>query len=332
MAALGAGSLRAAEPAAPLSPAAIAAAASYSAKRKGAGLLIKQRGKVVHSSGTPGEARRIYSGTKAFWGLAALAAVEDEIIDLDEPVAETLHEWRDIRGKKDISIGQLLHFTGGLERGLKIHEDGLSDRNAMALARPLVATPGKSFIYGPSQLQVFHEVLKRRLNQRRRKESPTRYLERRVLRPMGLGSQRYLPDAQGNPLLAAGFIMTAAHWSRMGDLVLANGAPVLKKPSFEHITGGSNANSMYAFGFWNNHAADSSRSWEVDVEDMLERDWFRQSWSRACLCRSAPPDLLACIGSSGNRLFVIPSRDLIIVRQGQGGPFSDAHFLNLLLG
>ncbi len=52
----------------------------------------------------------------------------------------------------------------------------------------------------------------------------------------------------------------------------------------------------------------------------------------ACLCRDAPRDLVACVGSGYQRLYVIPSLDLIVVRQSRGGRFSDAQFLRLLLG
>ncbi len=70
----------------------------------------------------------------------------------------------------------------------------------------MVAEPGKAFIYGPGALQVFHQVLKEKLG----KETPTHYLEHRVLRRLRLGPQRYLEDRAGNPLLAAGFILTVA--------------------------------------------------------------------------------------------------------------------------
>jgi CubicO group peptidase (beta-lactamase class C family) len=194
------------------------------------------------------------------------------------------------------------------------------------MARPLVAAPGKAFIYGPSQLQVFHEVLKRKL-----KKSPTHYLEKHVLSPLGLGSQRYLPDAAGNPLLAAGFVMTARQWAKMGDLLLENGDPVLNTASFEKLLSGSKANPAYSFGFWNNRAAGEANAREIDIEDELERDWNRQSWPHACLCKAAPPDLIACIGSSYQRLYAIPSRELVIVRMGQNAKFSDADFLRLIL-
>ena len=310
------------------------AAASYVKERKGNALLIKQHGKVIHESyangAQRGEARRIYSGTKGYWGLAAMAAVEDGLLALDEKVSTTLPEWTG--SKKVITIEQLLDFNCGLERCLKLHQDGLTDRNQMAMDRPLVGTPGKSFIYGPSALQVFHEVLKRKLAARKRSDTPTRYLERRVLRPLGLGPQRYLADAKGNPLLAAGFLLSPNQWSRMGDLLLAEGKPILKPASMKPLLEGSSANSAYSFGFWNNRAASKAGAREIDIEDQLEVDWDRQNWSRVCIAKGVPSDLIACIGSGYQRLYAIPSLGLVIVRQGLNARFSDGHFLRTLLG
>ena len=321
--------------ASPPASAALQAAAKYCAERKSYTLLVKHRGKVIHESfangGKRGQLHRIYSGTKGFWGLAAMAAVEDEILKLDEPIADTISEWREDPRRAKVTLEQLLDFTAGLERGLAIHEDGLKNRNLMAIKRPMVATPGKSFIYGPSQLQIFHELLKRKLARLKRQESPTRYLERRVLKPLDLGSQRYLPDAAGNPLLAAGFMMSASQWARLGDCLLEEGAPILKPASFKILLEGSSANAAYSFGFWNNRAAGKLAPRETDIEDMLDVDWDKQSWSRACIGKNAPPDLMACIGSSYQRLYAIPSRELVIVRQGTKARFSDGDFLRALL-
>jgi CubicO group peptidase (beta-lactamase class C family) len=311
------------------------AAAKYCAARKSYTLLVKHRGKVIHESfangGKRGQPHRIYSGTKGFWGLAAMAAVEDGIINLDEHVADTITEWKDDARRQKITMEQLMDFTGGLERGLAIHEDGLKNRNTRAIKRPMVAAPGKSFIYGPSQLQVFHEVLRRKLADSKRKESPTRYLERRVLKPLGLGSQRYIPDAAGNPLLAAGFMMSAGQWAKLGDCLLKEGAPVLNPSSFKTLLEGSSANAAYSFGFWNNRAAGRMAPREIDIEDMLEVDWDKQSWSRVCIGKSAPADLIACIGSGYQRLYAIPSRELVIVRQGTNVRFSEGELLRTLL-
>ena len=86
---------------------------------------------------------------------------------------------------------------------------------------------------------------------------------------------------------------------------------------------------MFSLGWWNNHAASFGR--EIDVERMLARKWQQQDWRNGCLCRDAPEDLVACIGSGQQRLYVIPSLRLVVVRQGDGGSFSDATFWRLLL-
>ena len=63
---------------------------------------------------------------------------------------------------------------------------------------------------------------------------------------------------------------------------------------------------------------------------MLEEGRRDQRWGGAFLCRSAPKDLVASIGSMGQRLYVVPSLDLVIVRMGKGAKFSDPEFLRLL--
>ena len=313
-----------------LDSAALRGAAKYSAAHKGTSLLVIRDGKTLFEQ-YPGRAsadqpQRIYSGTKAFWNLAALAAVEDGILDLDAKVADTIETWSKDPRKSQISIRQLLDFSSGIAPGFGLQVNEYGDRDQAALRLPIVAKPGQSFIYGPAALQVFHEVLKKRL----RNESPTRYLERRVLRRLGMGPQRYLDDRAGNPLLAAGFVLTARQWSRMGQLVLDRGKPVVRPETLEQCWRGSAANRAFSLGWWNNRAAPEGR--EFDFENMLAPKWSHQDWHNACLCRDAPRDLVACIGSGYQRLYAVPSLDLIVVRQGGGGRFSDAKFLRLLLG
>jgi CubicO group peptidase (beta-lactamase class C family) len=205
---------------------------------------------------------------------------------------------------------------------MQVNDYGNRDKSALLL--PIVAEPGKAFIYGPGALQVFHQVLKDKLEGK----TPTEYLERRVLRRMRLGPQRYLNDRAGNPLLAAGFLLTTRQWAKMGELVLREGKPVVRPQSLAQCWRGSSANSAFSLGWWNNRSAPGGR--EVDFEAMLSPKWSSQDWRDACLCRAAPSDLVACIGSSHQRLYVIPSLDLVVVRHGRDGRFSDAQFLRLL--
>ena len=185
-----------------------------------------------------------------------------------------------------------------------------------------------AFIYGPAAMQVYHEVLKSRLAAW--SETPTAYLERRILYPLGLGSQRYMPDENNNPLLASGFTLTAREWACLGLCLLHHGWPLLAGDSLSSVLSGSAINPAYSHGFWNNHAAAWPDSREIDIEEMLQLDWYKQNWRHAALCRSAPPDLFASIGSAGQRLYVIPSRSLVIVRLSHDSKFKDCEFLHLL--
>jgi CubicO group peptidase (beta-lactamase class C family) len=308
-----------------LEPASVRAAAEYSSRHRGVSFLSIQDGRTLfeQNGNTP---HKIYSGTKAFWNLTALAAAEDGLLNLDDRVANIITSWQNNPQKARVTIRQLLDFDSGLEAQFFLQQTQSDDRDAVALHARIVAEPGRAFIYGPGSLQVFHQILKEKLHG----NSPTRYLEHRILHRLGLDPQRYLPDRAGNPLLATGWILTARQWAKLGQVVLAHGAPVISKNSIEQCWQGSLANRAFSLGWWNNRAAPNGR--EFDFEAMLIPNWQNQDWQDACLCRDAPDDLIACIGSEGQRLYVIPSLRLVVVRQANGGSFSDAHFLRLLLG
>ena len=70
----------------------------------------------------------------------------------------------------------------------------------------------------------------------------------------------------------------------------------------------------------------------MDIEKELDLPWERARWDSVCVARSAPADMVIGLGSGYQRLFVIPSINAVIVRQGKDAKFSDGHFLRLLLG
>src|SRR5437016_2613912 len=93
-----------------VSPAAVRVAAVYSASQGGKSFLAVQHGETLFQQ-SAGEPHKIYSGTKAFWGLAALAAAEDGLLNLDENVAATIPAWRSDPRKARVTIRQLLDFS-----------------------------------------------------------------------------------------------------------------------------------------------------------------------------------------------------------------------------
>lgn len=297
-------------------------------------MLIMQNGRVVFESySTRGMRNRrwpIFSGTKNFWGLAALCAVRDGLIRLDQPVADTITEWKNDPVKSQITIRELLNQTSGLDNASFLHRQSITDRDAMAIRLRMFAAPGTRFIYGPSHLQVFCELLHRKLGGR----STISYLKKNVTGPLGLNGLEFKKDRRGNPLPASGFELTARRWARLGELVLGNGnyhgRQVVPASLLREAFTGSAPNPAYGLTFWLNRAAPHAD--EIDMEKELDLDWQRARWIDICISRNAPPDLIACIGSGYQRLFVIPSMNAIIVRLGQDTKFSDSHFLRLILG
>jgi CubicO group peptidase (beta-lactamase class C family) len=327
-----------AEAGAALTPQSLRAAAAYSAAHGGLSLLVIQNGRVLFEQYPNGnsadQTRKIYSGTKAFWTTAAAAAEQDGLLRLDEQASDTIREWRRDPAKRDITLRELLGFTGGIAPGFALHRRDMSDLNSYALKLPAVASPGSRFIYGPSQLQIFCEVLRRKLAARN--ETPWSYLDRRILHPLGLRAVDSRSDAKGTPLLASGFKLTAREWAAFGQMVLGRGTcrdkKILRPETLDKCLRGSEANPAFGLAFWLNGRAGDPGAREFDIEDMLEKDWQTQDWRNACICRDAPAELLACVGSRAQRMFVIPSLNAVIVRQGSGGPFQDGRFLRILLG
>jgi CubicO group peptidase (beta-lactamase class C family) len=320
-----------------ISVATCAAAQKYSVAHRGLSLLVIKDGRVLHESYSggygPDKVVSIFSGTKGFWCVAAIAAQQDGILDLDDRVRDTITEWADEPDKKNITIRNLLNFTAGIEPVFALHGRRIPDRNRYSIAQKAVAAPGETFMYGPSELQIFSEVLRRKLL--RRHLTPQEYLQRRILSPLGIYDVDFREDLAGHPLLASGFKLSSREWVQLGILILNEGKynhrQVVPDEMLEELFRGSRANPMFGMGFWLNRTATDGAS-EVDVEKMLDIPWQRQYWHNVCLCRDAPRDLIAAIGSGYQRVFIIPSMDVIIVRQGRDGPFSDAKFLRLILG
>jgi len=315
------------------SPASLEAAWEYSADHSGYSLLIIQHGRILLERYIPGDGpairHKIYSGTKGLWCAAAIAAQADGLLNLDEPAANTITEWRGQPGRDRITIRELLNFTAGIDPGFHLHSDDVTDRDRYAIALPQVAPPGGSFIYGPGQIQVFCEILRRKLA-RRGGETPWHYLTRRILRPLGIDAVPHKVDALGNPLMAAGVQMTLREWARFGEWLVNGGAGSLPRGALDQCLSGTARNPAFGMGFWLNHEARAGHA--VNVEDNLEPKWWREDWTDACICPVAPRDLFVSLGSMGQRLYVIPSLDLVAVRLSADSHFSDAEFLDRLLG
>jgi CubicO group peptidase (beta-lactamase class C family) len=311
-----------------------ARAANYSEKNRGFSVLVIQNEKTVfehYANGGGADMRcKIFSGTKSFWGIAALCAVRDGLIKLDDRVGDIITEWKNDSRKSQITVRQLLNQTDGIEPAPHLHSESIRDRNAVAIQLPMVAPPGGAFEYGPSHLQIFNEVLRRKLNGK----STVSYFTENVLSPLDLTSLDFKRDGRGNPLPASGFELTAREWARFGELILGHGNyhghQIVPSSLLAQAFTGSSANPSYGLTFWLNRQEPNAR--EIDYEKELDLKWQRARWGGVCFCRAAPPDMVVALGSNYERMFIIPSLNAIIIRQGWSAKFSDAYFLRLVLG
>lgn len=308
----------------------LAAAAAYSRRHGGAALVVMHDGRVVFESyasqadrDTP---RLIASGTKSFWGVAALAAVADGLMSLDEPVANTLPEWARDPGRRAVTVRQLLTFTSGLPPGYRALR-GTGDLYQAALGLDLAARPGTLFTYGPSHLSVFGALLDRKLGGR---ERPLDYLKRRVLDPIGLRVGGWRTDSQGHATLAAGASLTASEWVKFGQLLVnqgwAGGRQIIPAPLMAELTRPSPINPRYGLTVWLNNPMPAGAEARIKgIRDIEDIDFSG----------GVPGDLLMAAGKGDHRLYVIPSLRLVVARLSGSSrgdsSWDDGAFMRLLL-
>lgn len=218
-----------------------AAAIEYARAHDLRAILIARGGEIVARAFGDGATAEtpsaLYSGTKSFWGPAALCAQADGLLDLDEPVFETLREWRDDPWKRRVTARMLLSLTagfgfGGLGAAVPVYE--------RALGMPLKNEPGTRFTYGGIPFQVFGALLARRLAPR----TPHEYLHDRVLLPAGVRVESWRRLADGTEPLPTGASLSAQSW-------LAYGLYVLREHSrLAQCFIGSPVNARYGLGWW----------------------------------------------------------------------------------
>jgi|HubBroStandDraft_5_1064220.scaffolds.fasta_scaffold17602_2 CubicO group peptidase (beta-lactamase class C family) len=219
------------------------AAVTYAASRGAEALVIARNDTIVEAWFAEGwsadRAHALYSGTKSFWGPAAVSAQEDGLLQLDEPVADTIEQWRADPQKSRVTLRMLLSLTAGYGFGGLGASVPPYDR---ALAIPLKNVPGTRFTYGGIPLQAFGAVLACKLTTRG--STPHEYLRERVLKPAGVAIDRWKELPNGTHPLPTGAFVSANNWLAYGRYI------VLQCDRFAECFHGSHANAKYGLGWW----------------------------------------------------------------------------------
>lgn len=259
----------------------------------------------------------------------------------------------------------ILRRPGTRDRG---NERVADDRFEAALDVTMNHAPGTRFEYGPSHFYAFGALLERKIKARH-EQDPTfpddsyeSYMKRRVLDPIGLAfgtrggteSSFWGRDRSGHLNLPGGAGLTARQWARFGEFIRHQGAVEQPDDSMKQVISWkllgecfkpSEANKGYGLTWWLPAASmeedDSSQPSPSrgTLQERLTRRVRERAIRRETQAKDpaflddqgAPIDIYMAAGLGKQRLFIVPSLNLTVVRFGdnvaESARFSNAKFL-----
>lgn len=319
-----------ASPTVPPSEANLQLAWQYGQQSRSQTMLVMYDGQIIFeqyaNGGSASKPQLLASGTKSFNGIVAEAAVEDGLITLNSRVADILTEWRNDAQKAKITYRQLLTLTSGLTPGATGEATKMPGWDAI-LAEPMAAEPGTTFAYGPYPFIAFAAALQRKLG----RETYETYLKRRILDPLGINLVWGVRCNDGNPQVAGGAYMTARNWATFGEWVRRegdwNGKQIIAQNRLAECFAGTPQNPAYGLTWWLREP--------VSAELIQSIPLLRDETGEIVTSTYLPDDLVMAAGAGKQRLYIIPSLKLVVVRQGPlqttDAQYSDVEFLSRLL-
>lgn len=298
------------------------AAAAYSAQNGGASFLAARNGVVLAEDYPGGDLHTrwpIGAGAKCIAPILAGSLAADGLLSLDEMVAMTLGDWALHPIKSAISVRALLNGTSGIAF---INQPG---DTAAAIALEPAAPLGARFIDDPAPYMILVEIARRKLAAAGRPSDPAQYLTDRTLGPIGCAPVGWVRAADRAPALHEGIAVSARGWAQVGELIRREGvwraAQLLDANTPREALRGSFAEARAGMGFWLAAPSRFGRDPEGADSDL---------WRGGA---SVPTDLAMAAGVGGQRLYIVPSLHLVIVRQAHdaSASWSDSDFLSLVL-
>ena len=286
------------------------------------GFVVLQHGRVIFEDYYHGHRRddraTSFSTAKSILATLVVAAAEDGLLDLDEPVTRWLPELqaRDVRFAR-ITLRHLL----GMRTGIRYRETGLPngddaktyywpDLRALALQHTVLARePAADWHYNN-----YHPLLVGLVLERATGMPVARYLEQRLWQPAGMAagaSWSLDSDASGFEKLESGVNARTLDFACFGQLMLdrgvgTDGRRVLGEPSVRALTGpqgaadlGARRPGMYYQLFW----------------------WGQRDARRG--------DAFYAQGNHGQFVFVSPAHGVVIARNGRAYGVAPAQWVAL---
>ena len=260
--------------------------------------------------------------------LVGIAIAEGHIASVDDPASRYLPEWTD-DGRAGITLRHLLWQSSGIDfptfafgsLGPMMSLLVGQDMRRITLAQQAVEPPETSFEYNSINPLVLGLVIENATGR-----SYAEYFSEALWKPLGAGDAWIQMDSEGG--MARSYCcldVTARGWLRLGLLHLhngvANGRRIVPEEWIASIRRPAPSNPNYGFLTW------------LGNEYVEQRSYNSKASLRAYHSEPfAADDVMYFDGFGGQRVYIIPSAEMVVVRTGSiAGDWNDARLPNLLL-
>ena len=323
-----------------ISAAALRAANAYAERNRSESLLVWQGGKLQSAEywldtrpDTLVNSRSMHKMLASL--LVGRAIALGDIGGLDDPVTDYIAAWRGT-DKSAMTVRNVLHMSSGLRWfnaepgpfsvGARRYLDPYWDRILLERIE-LSFPPGSAYDYSDITADVVPHIIQGASRQRY-----AAYLGNNLLAPIGaLGGEIWVNRPGGMPHGGCCLMLPPETWLRLGILVLQRGRwegqQLLPEDWYATLTTPSPTNDHFGLMIWLGQPYQERRLYH-------RGDSARNQVAKPGVYHSEPylaDDLILFDGAEGRTVFIVPSRQLVIVRTGFRPPPGQPEWDNAFL-
>ena len=255
-------------------------------------------GEVAFTADTVHDARSVTKSVVSL--LYGIASHDGRVGSVDRPLLDAFPEYTDLHAdasRTKILVRHALTMTMGTEwdetipysdpRNGERQMDDAPDRYRFVLDRPLGAPPGERWTYNGGATAVIAKLVSRGTGQ-----PILAFARERLFTPLGITDFEWVADQVGEPSAAAGLRFRPRDLARIGQLILNRGR-------------------------WGDHQLiathwlDESIVPRTNVDATVRYGYFW--WLASSLVGDAVTPWSGAFGNGGQRLFVLPELDMVVV-------------------
>ncbi len=291
----------------------------YSKKHNSTGLLVLHEGKIVLEEYWQGNNQKSTTDSASMSKtltalLIGVAIDEGKIHSEDELAVNYLPEWKNDSRKK-ITIKNLLQMNSGLRNDDRLTTP-FSDLVKMhigfnlteyVLSIPAIIEPGTKYEYNNANSQILGIILERVTGKKYHE-----YLSEKIWKPLGSDDATvWLDHPGGIARTYCCFFSTLQDWGKVGLMLMNNGnvdgKQIIPQGWLKKMLIPSKLKPIYGYQIWIGNS-------EKIAKDRISEPFLAN-------------DVFFLDGKGKQRVYIIPSKKLVIVRVGEGTNVWDESYL-----